>query len=35
MRKVTRRMCKDGILLKVAEDRDGFKYIRSQQGDTK
>ncbi|KNC11561.1 hypothetical protein AC790_13410 [Pantoea sp. RIT-PI-b] len=31
MRKVTRRMCKDGILLKVAEDRDGFKYIRTQQ----
>ena len=34
MRKVTRRMCKDGVLLKVAEDRDGFKYIRAQQGVT-
>lgn len=30
MRKVTRRMCKDGDLIKVWEDRIGFKYVRSE-----
>nr|DAN85979.1 MAG TPA: hypothetical protein [Caudoviricetes sp.] len=30
MRRVTRRMCADGKLIKVCENADGFRYVRSK-----
>lgn len=33
-RKITRRMCKDGKLVKISEDRIGFRYVRSDHNDT-
>ncbi len=28
MRRVTRRMCKEGLLVKVVDNDAGFKYVR-------
>ncbi len=33
LRKITRRMCKDGLLVKIGEDKEGFRYARNEHND--